>query len=629
MMRGRCLCRLRDLLRALDLRFPDAQLEASYKSTQETEILRFMRIATISQVVIVAFMIITQIYSETYQARPGKEFQWAGDDPRTTTISIWIFSTIFCGAYTIFANLRMSRGWFMVVDVEMLSLLVLVMGTLVVHLANYWATPRFFGDDPDVVWNFESAKGDVNYVLVLDAILTCACLLSPIRTCFLWVLCFFMCMPYIVLSVMFITLDQHKLTDAILVVNLSMFAYVGAWRHEKSLRRTFLDLHSSDAKLKQSEERLQNERLRRSKAERRVLSSMCDAIVHLDSEHKLASPCPKLAGLLLRHGSVSTGEGASFVDHLAEGERERFEEFLRKEAQLVQEQTVEDAEGDDDIGHVYHSSLRDVNGTRVPVHLHCSCFVDHDDNVRHTIGVVEVGSEERTVDAPLRGRMEAQHAVMTALMGSRASSGAGSVGESTLYTVVEDDKSINEAGELFVKINACCPRKQILAASPGFMWLMGPFTEEVKELIPLIVARHRKKFEEWVLEHVHEAIFGGSGGGEKKREYGKISLRRAADKQAGVERRALCRFEPQAGEDNLESDPDCFPLVIYFTMLENVRPKPKSSSKIKVKTSSGKSKKAEKRQGEPGVVRNGAGTSPLRSPEPLAIGASQRLLLTL
>merc|ERR1719253_1601632 len=38
----------------------------------------------------------------------------------------------------------------------------------------------------------------------------------------------------------------------------------------------------------------------------RLLSAMCDCIVHLDSDLRIAEPCPKLASLLLRKSSASS-----------------------------------------------------------------------------------------------------------------------------------------------------------------------------------------------------------------------------------------------------------------------------------------------------------------------------------
>merc|ERR1719215_895747 len=117
------------------------------------------------------------------------------------------------------------------------------------------------------------------------------------------------------------SLDEQEVTNIGVIFVLALFAYVGAWRHEKIVRQKFFDLHKS-------EERFVAERMRRMKADRRVLGSMCDAIVSLDSEHRLATPCPKLAALLLKQSPLP--EGTPFVDVLMnDDERTLFSEFLR------------------------------------------------------------------------------------------------------------------------------------------------------------------------------------------------------------------------------------------------------------------------------------------------------------
>eukprot|EP00928_Gymnodinium_smaydae_P098735 TRINITY_DN9246_c0_g4_i1.p1 TRINITY_DN9246_c0_g4~~TRINITY_DN9246_c0_g4_i1.p1 ORF type:complete len:649 (-),score=77.90 TRINITY_DN9246_c0_g4_i1:359-2242(-) len=579
------LCsRARRLLLGFDLRFEDATMETAYKKDQEMDILRFMRVASSTYVVGVLCLLLSQIRKETYYGRSGNEFAWEVSDPRTTTFALWFLCLVVSGMYTIFACLRIKYGYFKAVNVEWASLMILIGATLAAHIVNFWTLPRFFGLEPSDVWTFSVERSRLNYVLVLDGVLTCACHLAPIRTCVLWLLPAFVFVPYVVLEEVVApgSPDAQEGANVLGLFNilgiflLALFAYVGAWRHEKFVRQKFLDLHCADARLKQSEERLVTERVRRMKADRRVLGSMCDAIVSLDCEHKLAQPCPKLSGLLLKRSPLS--QGTSFVDLLTDdGERERFVEFLRSESEHLADAQPpslanEDVEDGDDIGHVYHSHLRDVNGVRVAVHMHCCCYVDDDGQVRYTIGVVEAGNNERLPVAP--DAMDAHHAAMGLHLTKTAlRDPAGSVGGTSLYTVLEGDRSINEAGEMFVQFDACSSRMQIINASPSFMQLMGPFREK-KELKPLLAQRHRKRFEEWILEHVHDRIFGDSSGGDVRIEYGKICLQRPSDENARVERRFVCRLaEDPACMQNEANGKECFPVVLMLTALETVRHK--------------------------------------------------------
>lgn len=83
-----------------------------------------------------------------------------------------------------------------------------------------------------------------------------------------------------------------------------------------------------------------------------VMKSTCDAVARLSSSYELIEPCPKLAHLLLRAGTM---------------ESTNFAELLDEDSQLVFKSW---AEGEHhDTVQSQHVSMRDVNGSRVSLQL--------------------------------------------------------------------------------------------------------------------------------------------------------------------------------------------------------------------------------------------------------------------
>lgn len=105
-----------------------------------------------------------------------------------------------------------------------------------------------------------------------------------------------------------------------------------------------------------------------------LLSTICDAVVHLGEDLRIKGPSPSLAGLLLQ-SSGKAFAGCLFPDLSANAaEAERVLDFLRR-----------DEEGSGSL----HASLRDSNASIVNVQLYHVRGLDVDDRVFHVVGVCE------------------------------------------------------------------------------------------------------------------------------------------------------------------------------------------------------------------------------------------------
>ena len=112
-----------------------------------------------------------------------------------------------------------------------------------------------------------------------------------------------------------------------------------------------------------------------------LLGIMCDAVVVLDEDLVVASPCPKLDALLLLDVPVHVGGSGTFPSLFQETDQDRVRQFLAGctgEAQSL------------------HANLRDVRGSCLGVQLFHKPFEDVFGKIRHVIGV-----QEETDDAHL------------------------------------------------------------------------------------------------------------------------------------------------------------------------------------------------------------------------------------
>ena len=102
----------------------------------------------------------------------------------------------------------------------------------------------------------------------------------------------------------------------------------------------------------------------------RLLGSMCDAVVHLDSELRVAKTCPQLDILLMRSKGAMLGQ--KLEELIVDTDRTRFQEFVEAEAQLHESQ-LDPGEGPIPMAKAFHCSFRGPYNSEVPMEFFVSC----------------------------------------------------------------------------------------------------------------------------------------------------------------------------------------------------------------------------------------------------------------
>ena len=120
----------------------------------------------------------------------------------------------------------------------------------------------------------------------------------------------------------------------------------------------------------------------------RLLSAMCDCMVHLDSELRIVEPCPKLSSLLLRSSATSPLLAQSFLQFMPPDEHERFIQHIRNE-ELQQASSCGNAAAADLLAFSLHLNLVDANGVLVPIEIFSSFVRDIDGTAFHLVGIKE------------------------------------------------------------------------------------------------------------------------------------------------------------------------------------------------------------------------------------------------
>jgi hypothetical protein len=122
---------------------------------------------------------------------------------------------------------------------------------------------------------------------------------------------------------------------------------------------------------------------------RRLLSAMCECVVHLDSDLCIAEPCPKLASLLLRRPDPCTTLARPFVAFLPSVEQDRFKRHLVEEIRV---------HADEFSAYALHLNLLDANGLLVPVEVFSSFIQEADGSSFYLMGVKEEADVARRRD---------------------------------------------------------------------------------------------------------------------------------------------------------------------------------------------------------------------------------------
>ena len=141
---------------------------------------------------------------------------------------------------------------------------------------------------------------------------------------------------------------------------------------------------------------LEAKNLRRSEATmHRLLSAMCDAVVHLGSDCLIRHPCPKLEVLLLKSRTHSGLQGTPFMDLLDSSEQDRFDHFLSSVTDMPPREELADhalnsaLADQENMACTFHSHVRDALDKQVPIQIFHGSYFDLNEQVCHIIGIRE------------------------------------------------------------------------------------------------------------------------------------------------------------------------------------------------------------------------------------------------
>eukprot|EP00927_Polykrikos_kofoidii_P083374 TRINITY_DN8516_c0_g1_i8.p1 TRINITY_DN8516_c0_g1~~TRINITY_DN8516_c0_g1_i8.p1 ORF type:complete len:808 (-),score=111.01 TRINITY_DN8516_c0_g1_i8:39-2462(-) len=117
----------------------------------------------------------------------------------------------------------------------------------------------------------------------------------------------------------------------------------------------------------------------------RLLSSMCDAVVHLNADLQLLRASPQLACLLLRTGCPTLLSGRNFLEFVAVADQQRFITFMNNESSLADTRSDESKPP----VHALHLHLLEAYQRHVSVEIFASSIYELDGNLMHVVGIKE------------------------------------------------------------------------------------------------------------------------------------------------------------------------------------------------------------------------------------------------
>ena len=226
-----------------------------------------------------------------------------------------------------------------------------------------------------------------------------------------------------------------------------------------------------------------------------LLGIMCDAVLVLDEQFVMASPCPKLDALLLRSASMTAVGAEPFPALFEVTDHDRVGQFLTESNGVAQ---------------TLHATLRDVRCSPVRVQLFHKRFENVLGETRHVIGVLEESDgappgfpspredlETRRPPSLSVGNLSVHRRFERSGPSSSGScSGSNSGGSSTdsvfLGTSDRDDL-------LELQIDTTSPNLRILAYTPSVARITGPVTDGTG-LINLVARRDKAPLLRWVQE---------------------------------------------------------------------------------------------------------------------------------
>eukprot|EP00927_Polykrikos_kofoidii_P009850 TRINITY_DN14130_c0_g1_i1.p1 TRINITY_DN14130_c0_g1~~TRINITY_DN14130_c0_g1_i1.p1 ORF type:complete len:666 (-),score=114.44 TRINITY_DN14130_c0_g1_i1:45-1943(-) len=228
-----------------------------------------------------------------------------------------------------------------------------------------------------------------------------------------------------------------------------------------------------------------------------LLSAMSDAVLRLDNKLRIMNGSPQLAGLLFRGGGRNMLEGCSFIDLVAEEDRERVIHCLapctvqdmissgcdcQAQAQAEEEQIH--------VAPTLHMSLLDGHNGPVPVQMFFVPFRNVVFEHCYLLGIRELLDFERLPPAPSEGDV------------NNALAGPHTIFYESIRAVDSDVPSLLSGDiERMLSEGICiwffAASFQILRASPGFSALCGPSSVEVP-FVRWVPVDQMKRFKEFV-----------------------------------------------------------------------------------------------------------------------------------
>lgn len=216
-----------------------------------------------------------------------------------------------------------------------------------------------------------------------------------------------------------------------------------------------------------------------------LLSSMCDAVMRLDSGLDIMTPSPQLAALLIRPASENVMQGSSFMELL---ENEDDQSLFLKATQMT-----------DSVSRVIHTQFQDTNGSSLQVHLYHTRCLDVDGQPFHMVGIQEEDpvrrlSQNRDEVPDIQCVISRAHDEM-----SLSSGNSSDITVSALSTEQEEGIS--------VWFYANSSAMEVLKCTPSFVNTCGSSYRK-RPLLSCLRPIHEVKFLSWMQHALNRACHG-------------------------------------------------------------------------------------------------------------------------
>jgi len=236
------------------------------------------------------------------------------------------------------------------------------------------------------------------------------------------------------------------------------------------------------------------------RAARAILAGICDAVVELDPNLKLAHKSEGLAALLMI-SPLRNKTGASILSILAtDADREKFAE------QVTSSTTY------DKFCKAFHVNMRDTRGISVPVEIFCVRFTSSEDKESYLLGLREFWDRDSPSDAhqqelPNRELKACVRASSHSSFDERASIGTSSAESSEAPTIPR----------LAIWFDAQSPKFTMLRCTSGFEMLNGSAWAQICEVEPTLLGCTQPDQRDDLAYWIHQCVddFTGSGSREE------------------------------------------------------------------------------------------------------------------